>query len=66
MLSIKETRNQMIQFVFPEHANNLGTLHGGRVMDWMMLAATITSSRFAKGITVLGTTDSIHFFNYDF
>ncbi|MDA2918850.1 acyl-CoA thioesterase [Desulfobacterota bacterium AH_259_B03_O07] len=63
MPSIKETRNQMIQFVFPEHANNLGTLHGGRVMDWIMLAASITSSRIAKGITVLGTTDSIDFFN---
>jgi acyl-CoA hydrolase len=63
MPSIKETRNQMIQLVFPEHANTLGTLHGGRVMDWIMLAASITSSRIAKGITVLGTTDSIDFIN---
>jgi acyl-CoA hydrolase len=63
MPTIKETRNQMIQFVFPEHTNNLGTLHGGRMMDWIMLAASITSSRMAKGITVLGTTDSIDFIN---
>ncbi|MGQ0794263.1 MAG: acyl-CoA thioesterase [Deltaproteobacteria bacterium] len=63
MPSIKETRNQMIQFVFPEHANNLGTLHGGRLMDWIMLAASITSSRLAKGITVLGNADSIDFIN---
>jgi len=53
----------MIQLVLPEHTNNLGTLHGGRAMDWIMLAATIASSRFAKGITVLGTTDSIDFLN---
>ena len=53
----------MIQLVFPEHTNNLGTLHGGRVMDWIMLAASITSSRIAKGITILGTTDSIDFIN---
>jgi acyl-CoA hydrolase len=63
MPSIKETRNQMIQLVFPEHANTAGTLHGGRVMDWIMLAASITSSRIAKGITILGTTDSIDFIN---
>ncbi|MGH7900533.1 MAG: acyl-CoA thioesterase [Thermodesulfobacteriota bacterium] len=63
MPSIIDTRNQMIQFVFPEHANNLGTLHGGRLMDWIMLAGSITSSRIAKGITVLGASDSIDFIN---
>jgi acyl-CoA hydrolase len=63
MPTIKETRNQMIQLVFPEHTNNLGTLHGGRLMDWIMLTGSITSSRLAKGITVLGTTDSIDFIN---
>ncbi len=63
MPSIKETKNQMIQFVFPEYTNNLGTLHGGRLMDWIMLTATITSSRIAKGPTVLGATDSIDFIN---
>lgn len=63
MPSIKETRNRMVQFVFPEHANTHGTLHGGRLMDWIMLAGSINSSRTAKGITVLGTTDSIDFLN---
>jgi acyl-CoA hydrolase len=63
MPTIKETRNEMVQLVFPEHANTAGTLHGGRVMDWIMLAASITSSRIAKGITALGTTDSIDFIN---
>ena len=63
MPTIKETRNQMVQLVFPEHTNNLGTLHGGRLMDWIMLIGTIASSKLAKGITVLGTTDSIDFIN---
>jgi acyl-CoA hydrolase len=53
----------MIQFVFPEYANNIGTLHGGRLMDWIMLIGSITSSRLVKGITVLGATDSIDFIN---
>jgi acyl-CoA hydrolase len=63
MPSIKDTRHQMVQFVFPEHANTHGTLHGGRLMDWIMLAGSINSSRTARGITVLGATDSIDFIN---
>jgi len=63
MPSIKETERQMVQFVFPEHANPQGTLHGGRLMDWIMLAGSINSSRITKGITVLGATDSIDFLN---
>lgn len=63
MPSIKDTRHQMVQFVFPEHANTHGTLHGGRLMDWIMLAGSINSSRIARGITVLGATDSIDFIN---
>lgn len=53
----------MVQFVFPEHANTQGTLHGGRLMDWIMLAGSVNSSRVSKGITVLGATDSIDFLN---
>lgn len=51
----------MVQFVFPEHANTQGTLYGGRLMDWILLAGSINSSRISKGITVLGATDSIDF-----
>lgn len=63
MQGIKETKNSMIQFVYPEHANNIGTLHGGRLMDWIMLSGTITSSRFSRCTILLGATDSIDFIN---
>ena len=63
MSGIKETTNKMIQFVFPEHTNNNGTLHGGRLMDWIMLIGSITSSRYTKSATLLGATDSIDFIN---
>lgn len=63
MPAIKDTTNQMIQFVFPEHANNYGTLHGGRGMNWIMILGSITSSRIAKGLIVLGSADSIDFIN---
>ena len=63
MPTIKDTRHQTVQFVFPEHANTHGTLHGGRLMDWIMIAGSINSSRVSRGITVLGATDSIDFIN---
>jgi acyl-CoA hydrolase len=63
MPSIKETRHHMVQFVFPEHTNIFGTLHGGRLMDWIMLAGSVNTSRISRGLTVLGSTDSIDFVN---
>ena len=63
MPTIRETHNQMIQFVFPEYTDTQGNIQGGRLMDWIMLIGSITSSRIAKGPTVLGATDSIDFLN---
>ena len=63
MPTIKETTIQMIQYVFPEYANPLGTLHGGRMMNWITIVGGLAASKVAKGITVLGATDSIDFLN---
>ena len=63
MISIRETVNKMVQYVLPEHSNNHGTLHGGILMDWIMLTGSITSFKFANGPAVLGATDSIDFLN---
>ncbi len=53
----------MVQYVLPEHSNNHGTLHGGILMDWIMLTGSITSFKFANGPAVLGAADSIDFLN---
>jgi len=63
MPAIKETLNTVINYVSQEHANSQQTLHGGRLMDWIMSVANITSARFAKGVTVLGAADNIDFMN---
>ncbi len=62
-MKISETKSEMVQMVFPEHSNNIDSLHGGKLMDWIMLAGSINSSRISKGIIVLGATDSIDFLN---
>lgn len=63
MPTIKETTTQMIQYIFPEYANHLGTLHGGRLMNWIMIVGGLAASRVSRGNTVLGSTDSIDFLN---
>lgn len=63
MPAIKDTLNTVIHYVAQEHANSQQTLHGGRLMDWIMSVANITSARFARGLTVLGATDNIDFMN---
>jgi acyl-CoA hydrolase len=63
MPTIKETSTQMIQYIFPEYANPLGTLHGGRLMNWIMIVGGLAASKVAKGAVVLGATDSIDFVN---
>lgn len=60
-VSIHKTLNKMVQFVLPEHSNNHGTLHGGILMDWMMLTGSVTAFKIAGGVAVLGATDSIDF-----
>ena len=63
MRTIKDTISAAVSYVSREHANSQGTLHGGRLMDWIMSAGNITSARFAKGLTVLGAADNIDFMN---
>lgn len=61
MPTIAETRFQMVQLVFPEHANPHGTLYGGRMMSWIATAGTLAASRFAHGLVVLGAMDDLDF-----
>ncbi len=63
MPTIKDTLNSAIRYVSQQDANSHNTLHGGRLMDWIMLTANITSTRLAKGLTVLAATDNIDFMN---
>lgn len=60
-VGIRTTLTEMIQLVRPEHANPLGTLYGGRMMDWIATVATLAAMRLAKGQVVLGTMDDLDF-----
>ncbi|KAJ3091675.1 Acyl-coenzyme A thioesterase 11 [Quaeritorhiza haematococci] len=57
-----DTFTEVIEIVFPEHANSLGITFGGQIMMWMESAAAMAASRFCRSryITTAGM-DSLSF-----
>ncbi|MGQ0549191.1 MAG: acyl-CoA thioesterase [Armatimonadota bacterium] len=61
MPSIAETRQELVQLVLPEHGNIHGNLFGGRMMYWIVSAATLPALRLARGQVLLGSMDDLDF-----
>jgi acyl-CoA hydrolase len=52
-----------VDTVFPNHANPLGTLFGGRVLEIMDVNASIAANRFCRKPSVTASTEPIDFHN---
>lgn len=52
---------QMVQHVMPSDANTLGTAFGGRVVQWIDLAAAVAARRHARVICVTASIDELSF-----
>lgn len=55
------SRVEMTQIVLPGDANALGTVFGGKVMQWIDVAAAVAARRHALGIVVTASMDSLEF-----
>lgn len=55
------SRCEMTELVLPGDANALGTIFGGRVMQWVDIAAGIAAMRHAGGSVVTASIDALHF-----
>ena len=51
----------MTEIVFPNDANPLGNVMGGRVMQWLDIAAAVAAGRHAKTPVVTASVDQIDF-----
>src|SRR5690606_17197462 len=51
------TEARMLEIVFPDHTNHLGTLFGGQALAWMDKAAFIAASRFARRTVVTARSE---------
>jgi acyl-CoA hydrolase len=52
---------QLMEIVFPDHTNHLGTLFGGQALAWMDKAAFIVASRHARRIVVTARSEEVNF-----
>ncbi|MFQ5504792.1 MAG: acyl-CoA thioesterase [Planctomycetota bacterium] len=52
---------EMSEIVMPNDANPLGNLMGGRVMQWIDIAAAIAAGRHARGTVVTASLDQLDF-----
>ncbi len=59
--SVRESTVEVTHLVLPSDANALGTIFGGRVMEWIDLAAAIAAKRHARQICVTASMDELDF-----
>ncbi len=52
---------RMVEIVFPNHANHLGTLFGGQALAWMDKAAFLAATRYARRTVVTARSDQVDF-----
>ncbi|QCO66610.2 acyl-CoA thioesterase [Luteimonas yindakuii] len=55
------TEARLLEIVFPDHTNHMGTLFGGTALAWMDKAAFIAASRYARRTVVTARSDQVDF-----
>jgi acyl-CoA hydrolase len=59
--TVAQSRTEMTEIVFPNDANPLGNVMGGRVMHWIDICAAIAAGRHARTPVVTAAVDQISF-----
>ncbi|MGY0612536.1 MULTISPECIES: acyl-CoA thioesterase [unclassified Luteimonas] len=59
--SCAPTEARLLEMVFPDHTNHLGTLFGGQALAWMDKAAFIAASRYARLTVVTARSEQVDF-----
>lgn len=57
----RESFVEMVQTVRPEDANPMGIAFGGKVVQWMDMAAAVSAIRHARKPVVTASIDQLHF-----
>jgi acyl-CoA hydrolase len=53
--------SRLIEIVFPDHTNHLGTLFGGQALAWMDKAAFVVATRYARRSVVTARSEQVDF-----
>lgn len=52
---------RLVEIVFPDHTNHLGTLFGGQALAWMDKAAFVAATRHARRTVVTARSEQVDF-----
>ncbi|MCL1636083.1 acyl-CoA thioesterase [Luteimonas sp. SX5] len=52
---------RLLEIVFPDHTNHLGTLFGGQALAWIDKAAFIAASRYSRRSVVTARSEQVDF-----
>lgn len=58
---VKNSHVEMTQLVLPNDTNQLGNLLGGRLMEWMDIAAAVSAQRHSNRVCVTAAVDELVF-----
>lgn len=58
---VKASQVEMTELVLPNDTNRLGNLWGGRLMQWIDIAAAICASRHTNRVCVTASVDELNF-----
>ena len=58
---VKDSQVEMTQLVLPNDTNQLANLLGGRLMEWMDIAAAVSAQRHSNRICVTAAVDNLVF-----
>lgn len=58
---VSESSIEVTHLVLPPDTNALGTIFGGRIMEWADLAASIVAMRHTRQACVTASMDALHF-----
>ena len=61
IIDVNPTEARVLEMVFPDHTNHLGTLFGGQALAWMDKAAFIAASRYARRSVVTARSEQMDF-----
>ncbi len=60
---VRESFVEMTEIVLPPDTNALGTIFGGKVMQWIDIAGSIAASRHCRRLAVTASLDRLDFIN---
>jgi acyl-CoA hydrolase len=58
---VSESRTEMTELVLPGATNAVGSVFGGKLMEWIDIAASVAGMRHAGGTVVTASIDGLQF-----